>query len=108
MMFTPKKSRKRCLKSRYHFTALPFPEQEKMVHNQTFEDHSVASSFATANGSATSSPPQSTITTSLLGLSLPSVGFFSTARTTSMPLTALPKTTCLPSSQEVFFTVIKN
>ena len=116
MMFTLNKSRKRCLGPRYHFTALPFPKQEQMVHKQSLEDHSVASSFATANGSATwkekqwiqcfgviilkarvtpskkrrsystlmsrnnltSSPPQSTITTSLLGLSLPSVGFFST------------------------------
>merc|ERR1712172_337738 len=70
--------------------------------------HSVASSFATANGSATSSPPQSTMTTSLFGLSLPSVGFFSTARTTSIPFTIFPNTTCLPSSHEVFFTVMKN
>ena len=115
MIFTPKKSRKRCLGSKITLHSSPI-SWTGANSSQSFTVHSVASSFATANGSATwkerqwiqwfgvillkaratpskkrrnystlmsrknltSSPPQSTITTSLLGLSLPSVGFFST------------------------------
>lgn len=39
---------------------------------------------------------------------LPSVFMASIFRTTSIPLSTLPKTTCLPSNQLVAFTVIKN
>ena len=52
--------------------------------------------------------PQSAIMTGWRGLSLPSVGVFSTVRTTFVPSRTLPKTTCLPSSQGVWTVVMKN
>merc|ERR1719449_67571 len=73
-------------------------------------DHSFAASLAVANqsASANASPEQLTIVTSLTGLSLPSVLLFSTFLTTSIPLSTFPKTTCLPSNQEVCLVVMKN
>uniref|UniRef100_H2YDC9 Uncharacterized protein n=1 Tax=Ciona savignyi TaxID=51511 RepID=H2YDC9_CIOSA len=52
--------------------------------------------------------PQSTIVTSLIGLSPEAVGFFSISATTSIPDTTFPNTTCFPSNHGVFTVVMKN
>lgn len=71
-------------------------------------NYSSASAFSVENGSATGKVPESAMTTSLLGLSRPSVLPCSILRTMLIPLIIFPNTTWRPSSQVVCLVVMKN
>ena len=65
-------------------------------------------SFGTSNGSKTGSVPEAVITHSWIGWLKLFVGTFSMARTTSMPSSTLPITTCFPLSQAVTTVIMEN